>query len=154
MFLPVPDELRAIFPPISSAALPMPVYRGPAPADAVPHRRDPRHDVREFAAFDPANVVDSGAVARKAREAHAAEVYDARKAAMAAAGLPAHSRGPMWWEDPIALGAFLIMMPPIGVAIVWTSRRYSADARWALTIMTALTMCLITGVAIVALLAR
>lgn len=58
-----------------------------------------------------------------------------------------------WWEDPIALGSLLILCPPIGVAAVWSSQSYSNDARWALTIMTGLTMCLVTalGIAVLAL---
>lgn len=53
-----------------------------------------------------------------------------------------------WLEDPIAMGMLLIMLPPVGLAALWSSKRYSSDARWALTIMTALTMCLGTAVAI------
>ena len=57
-----------------------------------------------------------------------------------------------WWENPVVLGSLLLLVPPIGLAAVWGTARYSRDARWALTIMTALTMCLTTAVAIVALL--
>lgn len=56
-----------------------------------------------------------------------------------------------WWEDPIALGSLLILMPPIGLAAVWSSKRYSSDARWALTVMTALMMCLVASVSVAAL---
>ena len=58
-----------------------------------------------------------------------------------------------WWEDPVALGSLLILVPPVGLAAVWSSKRYSSDARWALTIMTGLTMCLMTAITI-AVLAR
>lgn len=51
-----------------------------------------------------------------------------------------------WWEGPIAIGALLILAPPIGLAAVWSSQRYSADARRALTIMTAFTMSLVAAV--------
>lgn len=63
------------------------------------------------------------------------------------------SRRESWFEDPIALGTLLIMFPPIGLAALWSSKRYSNDARWALTVMTALTMCLAAAivVAVVAL---
>jgi len=54
-----------------------------------------------------------------------------------------------WYEDPVALGTLLLLVPPVGLAALWSSRRYSSDARWALTIMTALTMCLIAAVALV-----
>ncbi len=59
-----------------------------------------------------------------------------------------------WWEDPIALGSLLILLPPMGLAAVWSSKRYSSDARWALTVMTALTMCLMTAVVLAALTLR
>ena len=52
---------------------------------------------------------------------------------------------------PVALGSLLILVPPIGLAAVWSSKRYSSDARWALTVMTALTMCLMSAVAIAVL---
>ena len=53
-----------------------------------------------------------------------------------------------WYEDPIALGTLLIMFPPIGLAALWSSKRYSSDARWALTVMTALVLCLGAAVTI------
>ena len=110
----------------------------------VPHRRDPRKDAREFAAFVPGSIVDPRLVAQ---QAHALHVQNAQRAAMAAA-----TKTPAaWWEDPVALGSLLILVPPVGLAAVWSSKRYSSDARWALTVMTALTMCLMTAVVIAAL---
>ena len=53
-----------------------------------------------------------------------------------------------WYEDPVALGTLLIVVPPIGLAALWSSRRYSNDARWALTVMTALVLCLGAAVTI------
>jgi hypothetical protein len=53
-----------------------------------------------------------------------------------------------WYEDPLAIGTLLIMCPPIGLAVVWSSKRYSSDARWALTVMTALMMCLASAIVI------
>ena len=44
--------------------------------------------------------------------------------------------------------AGLIVVPPIGLAALWSSRRYSTDARWALTVMTGLTLCLGAAIAI------
>jgi hypothetical protein len=144
VFMPVPEQLRGLFPQVSASALPpVPVYR-PIPAeDVVPHRRDPRKDVRELAAFAPAPYVDPRAVAQRA---HAEHVQNAQRAAMAAAS-GRTARG-AWWEDPVALGSLLIVLPPIGLAAVWSSKRYSNDARWALTIMTGLTMCLVTAIVI------
>ena len=141
MFMPVPEQLRGLFPQVSASALPpAPVYR-PTPAqDVVPHRHDARHDVRQFAAIDSAAL---------ARAAHAQNLRHAQKAAMAAAAGKA-ARG-AWWEDPVALGSLLILAPPIGLAAVWSSKRYSSDARWALTVMTALTMCLMTAIVIASL---
>lgn len=59
-----------------------------------------------------------------------------------------------WWEDPVAIGSLLILCPPAGLAAIWSSRRYSNDARWALTVMTGLMLCLVTTIVIVAMVAR
>lgn len=154
VFMPVPEQLRGMFPLVSASALPpQPIYR-PTPAQEVPgpapgHRRDPRRDVREFAAFVPGSIVDPRAAAQ---HAHAQHVQQAQRAAMAAASgnAPGTSRS-AWWEDPVALGSLLILVPPVGLAAVWSSKRYSSDARWALTIMTGLTMCLMTAIVIAVL---
>ena len=151
VFMPVPHQLRGMFPQ-ASALPPPPVYR-PAPAhEVIAHRRDARKDVRMFAAFVPGRIVDPRVAAQ---QAHAQHVQYAQRASMAAAGVgqvaaPANPRG-AWWEDPVALGSLLILLPPIGLAAVWSSKRYSSDARWALTIMTGLTMCLVTAIVIAAL---
>jgi hypothetical protein len=59
-----------------------------------------------------------------------------------------------WYDDPVALGSLLIILPPIGLAALWSSKRYSHDARWALTIMTALTLCLGAAVTVTILALR
>lgn len=141
MFLPVPEAIRASFPLVSSSALaPQPVYR-PQPADeSVPHRRDPRKDVRSIPAVDPRAVAHAQRAQQHQQEAlrllHEQARDEARRVKTPAA----------WWEDPVALGSLLILVPPIGLAAVWSSRRYSSDARWALTVMTALTMCLMCAI--------
>lgn len=154
MFLPVPEELRHLMPRVSPAALPPvappPVARPrqPAkPAEIAPYRNDPRHYARAFPAYVPHAANDPGLAAG---QAHALQLQGAQKAAAAAAGAAPAA----WWEDPVALGSLLILVPPIGLAAVWSSRRYSRDARWALTIMTALTMCLVSAVSIAALAMR
>lgn len=143
MFMPVPEEIRRLAPQVSQAALLPAAPMRPEPA-IVPHRRDPRKDVREFAAYVPGPAMDQHLAAKQAR---AIQMQNAQKAAVAAASAPAQA----WWEDPVALGSLLILAPPIGLAAVWASKRYSSDARWALTVMTALTMCLMSAVAIAVL---
>ena len=59
------------------------------------------------------------------------------------------SRRGAWYEAPAADGSLLVMCPPIGLAVLRTSKRYSTDSRWALTIMTALTLCLAPAVVVV-----
>jgi hypothetical protein len=140
MFMPVPDEIRRLAPQISQAALLPAAPRRPEP-EIVPHRRDPRKDVREFAAYVPPLAIDPHVAIKQAR---AIQMQNAQKAAVAAAIAPAQA----WWEDPVALGSLLILVPPVGLAAVWSSKRYSSDARWALTVMTALMMCLMTAIAI------
>jgi hypothetical protein len=142
MFMQVPDEVRRLAPQISQAAL-----LAPPPArfepEIVPSRRNPAKDVREFPAYVPGRPaqVDPRLAAK---QAFAIQMQNAQKAAVAAAAQPRQ----VWWEDPVALGSLLILVPPIGLAAVWSSKRYSSDARWELTVMTALTMCLMTAIVI------
>lgn len=58
---------------------------------------------------------------------------------------------PAWWEEPLALGSLLVLLPPAGLAAVWASPRYSREARWALTAITALTMSILGALALVAI---
>lgn len=53
---------------------------------------------------------------------------------------------------PVATGLALLVAPPVGVAMVWSSRRYDATAKVALTIFSGFTMCLAAIVAIFAML--
>ena len=155
MFMPVPEELRRLFPQISQAALPPqqpylspPLLARPEP-EIVPSRRDPKKDVRVFPAYG------GRAPALPANAQHLQHVQHAynlaqQQAAQAAAG----NRPQPWWDDPVALGSLLILVPPIGLAAVWSSKRYSSDARWALTVMTGLMMCLMTAIFIAGLVMR
>ena len=145
IFMPVPEEIRRLAPQISQAALLPASPRRPEP-EIVPSRRDPRKDVREFAAYVPGQADPQAAM----RQARALQLHNAQRAAAAAAAQPPQA----WWEDPVALGSLLILVPPIGLAAVWSSKRYSSDARWALTVMTALTMCLMSAVLIAVLAMR
>lgn len=142
MYLPVPDALMHLMPRVSPSALPAP---RPAPrpiasiaaADVATHRNNPRMNVREM----PAYVTDRRNTPRPARKADPSHGHKVARRAS-------------WWEDPVALGSLLILVPPIGLAALWSSKRYSTDARWALTIMTALTMCLVSAVAVTVLVMR
>ena len=63
---------------------------------------------------------------------------------------------PVWatpspWA-PVLTGLALLALPPIGVAMVWSSPRYDATAKLALTIFSGFTMCLAAIVTIFALL--
>jgi len=154
MFLPVPQGLAHLFPPpspqVSGAALPP--HRPATPAgervgaaeEEAYRRHDPRRNAREFPAYvahDPRGSIDPRVAARVARDE---QVRHAQKLAVAGAEKTPRA----WWEDPVALGSLLILLPPVGLAAVWSSKRYSSDARWALTVMTALTMCLMTAIVI------
>lgn len=131
MFLPVPPGFEKVGPAVSPAAAPR---ARAADAPIVPHRRDPAKDVRLLPAV---SVEDVHAAKKRA-------LYAAEKAKLLAKPAPQQA----WYEDPIALGTLLIFAPPIGLAALWSSKRYSGDARWALTIMTALTLCLGTAVTV------
>lgn len=139
MFLPVPKELAA-FGPRHAPSAPPPTYVAPPAALAAselvaPHKRNPAKDVRLFPAY-----------ASPARES-------AAPLAPAVAARRNDVRG-AWWEDPIAIGSLLVVAPPIGLAAVWSSRRYGNDARWALTVMTGLLMCLVSAVVVALIVAR
>lgn len=132
MFLPVPPALKELAPPVSPAAMPptKPVKNEPPIAL---HRHDPKQDVRMFPAVSPEEVAAKKRADLVARE---------RAKLLAKENAPALR----WYDDPVALGTLLVVAPPIGLAALWSSRRYSSDARWALTIMTALTLCLVTAI--------
>lgn len=110
----------------------------------------PREEPKARAPIAPPKPVESPA-ARKidpARHARVLPAYVPQQQQMTQPQ-PQHAakaKEPAWYEDPIALGSLLILVPPVGLAALWSSRRYSNDARWALTIMTGLTMALATAV--------
>jgi len=147
LFMPVPNELRAAFPPVTPAVFPAAKgapMRDVAAVDVPPHARDPRRDVREMPAYAPRPV-----------DARAPRSDASHRVHHASSGRSPHGNAPSaWWEDPVALGSLLILVPPIGLAAVWRSPRYSKDARWALTVMTALTMCFVSALVIAALALR
>jgi hypothetical protein len=133
MFLPVPPGIKELAPnDVAPVAMPPPPKRPEQPI--IAHRHNPAKDARLFAAISHEEVL-----AAKRRELYAAE-----KAKLLGKAPPAQA----WYEDPIALGTLLIIIPPIGLAALWSSKRYSSDARWALTIMTALVLCLGAAVTI------
>jgi hypothetical protein len=101
--------------------------RPPLQAPIVPHPHRPQNDVRMFAAVTAESVQK-----RRPRQ----DLAEARAKVLGTIHQGA------WYEDPLALGTLLIVFPPVGLATLWTSKRYSNDARWALTVMTGLTMCL------------
>jgi hypothetical protein len=127
MFFPIPPVALSSAPPVSPAAmLPRPPLTKPPEPIAQPRR--PAHDVRMMPAIS-------------AEEAHAARrraLYAVEQAKVLGKVPPPRP----WYEDPVALGTLLIVVPPIGLAALWSSKRYSNDARLALTLMTALTLCL------------
>ncbi len=158
MFLPIPDAMRNLPPQagqVSPAALrppmarPPPMPRVPAPPPIVPVR-------------GRANAQLFQAVSREQAQAAAKRALFAQEQARLLGRQPPQAKllgrqtPPRfaWYEDPIALGSLLLLLPPVGLAVAWTSKRYSNDARWALTIMTALTLCLGAAVSVVLLLAR
>ena len=135
MFLPVPPGVKELAPPpVSPAAMPPP-RRVENEAPILRHRRDPKKDVRMFGAVTPEEVA-----ANKRADLLAGE----RAKLLGKAKAPA-SR---WYEDPVAIGTLLVVFPPIGLAALWSSKRYSNDARWALTIMTALMLCLVAAIVV------
>ena len=133
MFLPAADGRRfgqaaAMAPPVVAPLPRVPIVETPT----APKRRDPRRDVRAMHAIQPGY----------------AALSPGDRARLEAYGRPAAAPIQAWYEDPVALGTLLIFAPPIGLAALWSSKRYSPDARWALTVMTGLTMCLCTAIGV------
>jgi hypothetical protein len=124
MFLPIPPGIRQLESPHVASALPPPPRPAPRPKEEPIVSRK-RDPQKDVRLFA---AVNAALLADRSRRA--------------------------WWEDPIALGSLLILCPPIGIAAVWSSKSYSRDARWALTVMTALMMCLVTAIGIAALALR
>lgn len=40
----------------------------------------------------------------------------------------------VWLDSPLVVGLLLLVLPPSGLAVLWSSKRYSRDARAALTL--------------------
>lgn len=126
MYLPIPPGVRELALPNIASALPL-----PPPAVKAKKKDEPP-------------------IVQRVRDPR----KDARMFAAVKPEMFADKKPRAWWEDPIALGSLLILCPPVGLAAVWSSKGYSSDARWALTIMTGLMMCLVTAIAIAALALR
>ncbi len=149
MLMAVPQALLSDLPPNAFGAVARPSPASPVmparpAAEDAPKRRDARRDVRALPAIDP------DAMRRVVRE----NVEAARNAELARlnGGVAVPARAGL--DAPVWLGLLLLALPPMGLAVLWSSRRYGGDARWALTIVTALGMCLAAAVAITALALR
>lgn len=146
LFLPVPPDAADYLKGLPSPK-PLPVSAlAPAgspgrSATPVPRRCDPKKNARAFEAISPEQVAE--AEKKKLLEEARRVAMGKRPAAVAA---PAAERAPAWWEDPIAVGTLLFLLPPVGLAAIWSSKRYSSEARWALTVMTGLAMFLFAAV--------
>jgi hypothetical protein len=64
---------------------------------------------------------------------------------------PSRSKG-SFTGDPLFVGLMLALLPPLGFVLLWTSPRYSDEARRAISMMMGLTMVLGTLVACTAIL--
>jgi hypothetical protein len=53
-----------------------------------------------------------------------------------------------WWDDPIAIGGLLVVVPPVGLAALWASRCFSREGRLAITAMMGLMLSLLTALAV------
>jgi hypothetical protein len=61
--------------------------------------------------------------------------------------LPAAGAQP-WWDDPVTIGALLVVMPPMGLAALWASRHYGKEARLAISAMMGLMLSLVAAFAV------
>lgn len=129
----------------------------PMPVSHVPPRKlDPMRHARMF----PANATPLVQLrAAEARARDAGYAFDAdharqdipltpRRAWSRSERTARRARHESWLHSPLALGIFLIALPPVGLAAVWSSPRYDREGRLALTFTSALFMCLATVAAI------
>lgn len=150
VFMPIPPDARAFLeslppqqPIIATPAVNNPPVHRPATPPA--RRKDPAKDARVFQAVSPEEVAKRRLYAdAQARLMHRPPAMHGRADDSLLPALPIQA----WYEDPVALGTLLILVPPVGLAALWASRRYSNDARWALTVMTGLVLCLATSIVI------
>jgi hypothetical protein len=56
------------------------------------------------------------------------------------------------WDDPLSVGVLLAVVPPVGFMLLWSSRRYSRDAKIAITSLMTVFMILATTALCTALL--
>lgn len=149
MFLPAPPHLQAMMSAQPESVrnpkrLPPPAPRREVPLPEV--RRSPERFARAFpAVLRPQTPRPGDTTGTRARAALLAREK---------AKLLAPDAGPRWYEDPVIVGTLLLALPPIGLAALWSSKRYSSDARWALTVMTGLTMCLVAAITITVVIIR
>lgn len=146
VYLQVPPEITRLAPPQGPLRA---RAAGPPRAQApMPPRRDSRKFVRQFPAFNAHAYMTN---ASRTLDMRSATQADAMAGVRASGGVSRASAACAWWEGPLVVGVLLIALPPVGLSLVWSSRHYDSDARWALTGMTALMMGLVTviGIALV-----
>lgn len=73
------------------------------------------------------------------------------RAAKKAPPAPPPKRSRPLSEDPLVVGLLLTLVPPLGFVLLWTSPRYTDEARRAVTMMMALVLVLATLLASAAL---
>jgi hypothetical protein len=56
------------------------------------------------------------------------------------------------WDDPLSVGILLAVVPPVGFMLLWSSQRYSRDAKIAITSLMTVFMILATTAVCTALL--
>jgi hypothetical protein len=120
----------------------------PDPPVFDPSQRDHRHDVRMFPvlagarAAALASVRMAGTPTPRRRLAPPGKALAAGAFSAAVPSAPAdaaHVYGvSRWLEEPAVVGLALMMLPPLGMTLLWSSPRFSALARAVLTLFTTL----------------
>jgi hypothetical protein len=59
--------------------------------------------------------------------------YDARRQAAEKELRPAVAAAPPWSENPVTVGLLLTLVPPLGVTLLWASRRFSRAGKIGVT---------------------
>jgi hypothetical protein len=115
----MPAVPPALVPSAIATFVPLPAPKRRSLVEASPRVARTRHPVRQMRAFEPVGPTKQDAVRRE----------------------PLH-------EHPLVVGALIVVLPPMGIAAVWASKRYSFAGKLAVTLFTAFAMLVAAATAV------
>lgn len=151
-----PPPLRATAPTSSvvRTALPPPAHLNPVttkvdPPAFDPSKRDHRHDVRMFPVLAGARAAALASI--RAGVSPTPRRRAATPAAMPAVDAVGAHREPVesrWFDEPAVVGLALMLLPPLGMTLLWTNPRFSSSARVVLTLFTTFSALIVAALVV------